>query len=251
MSPKAKAPVANADTARERVGLRETVRMHERLAVGLASQIVAGALAEGAVFPGADDLVREYGVSRTVARETMQALSAAGLITIQHGKRTIVNPIVEWHLLDDLIRMALAEVRVPRKLFEDLFEARLHIEMTIARLAAERIGADDATRLLELPTLTQTENLGMTMATDREFHSAIAEAAGNAVLAQMARDIHRSLRATWDPALSKRLANEVRVQHQAIATAIASHEPDKAVAAVKRHIEWTRAKLAPTTLSPS
>lgn len=225
------------------------VRMHERLAVALARDIVAGRLPEGAVFPTGDELTREHGVSRTVARETLQALATAGLVRVAHGKRTIVNGLADWRFLDLLLQRAMQSERLPERLMRDLYEARLCIEMEIARLCATR--ASDATietlRVLVASTADRLDRAtqdGSVLADfvdfDRAFHGTIGEGSGNVVLARVARDAHRGLLTTWhltafDP---DRLATIVD-QHRAIAQEIARRSPAAAAEAMRRHVEWS------------
>ncbi len=52
---------------------------------------MSGRIGVGEAFPSSEEIVN-YGVSRTVARETVQALAMLGMVNIQHGKRTEVCP---------------------------------------------------------------------------------------------------------------------------------------------------------------
>ena len=58
----------------------------------LAAEIVSGRWHGVDGFPFVDEIVQRYGVSRTVARETLQTLTMVGLVRSQHGKRTEVMP---------------------------------------------------------------------------------------------------------------------------------------------------------------
>ena len=48
----------------------------------LACEIVAGRMAPGSAFPSAEEIVQRFGVSRTVARETVHTLSMLGLFSL-------------------------------------------------------------------------------------------------------------------------------------------------------------------------
>jgi GntR family transcriptional regulator len=56
----------------------------------LASEIAAGALAPGSRLPNEEDLVKQYAVSRTTVRQTVQNLVRRGLVEIRRGKGTFV-----------------------------------------------------------------------------------------------------------------------------------------------------------------
>jgi GntR family transcriptional regulator, transcriptional repressor for pyruvate dehydrogenase complex len=229
-------------------GLSE-VRMHERLAVALAREIVSGRLAEGATFPTSDALTATHGVSRTVSREALQALAAAGLIRIQHGKRTIVNQVAEWRFLDVLVQRAMQEEELPEKLVRDLYEARGCIETATARLCARR-RSDETVQELEgilgkmSASLSDGEVtpavLSRGVALDRAFHGAIGDGSGNVVLARAVRDTHRGLVASWhlstlDPARLQLILE----QHAGIVKAIRRRSGSGAAEAMRQHIEWS------------
>jgi len=64
-------------------GLREPQRLSQQLSTLLAAEIVSGRIGVGEAFPSSEEIVSLYGVSRTVARETVQALAMLGMVNIQ------------------------------------------------------------------------------------------------------------------------------------------------------------------------
>lgn len=88
-------------------------RLHEQLAAHLCREIVSGRLSTGASIPSEPELVRQYGVSKTVVRETIQALAAAGLVRVQHGKRTTVLPESDWDILSHLSKKPVVPKALP------------------------------------------------------------------------------------------------------------------------------------------
>lgn len=241
--------VSRIGSARENHVEETEVRMHERLAVSLARDIVSGRLPEGTVFPTADELTREHAVSRTVARETLQALATAGLVRVAHGKRTIVNGLADWRFLDLLLQRAMQSERLPERLMRDLYEARLCIEMETARLCAARAsdGVIETLRVLVNSASDRVARAGQDTSAladfvdfDRAFHGAIGDGSGNVVLARVARDAHRGLLTTWHlTALEPTRLATIIEQHRAIAQEIARHNPDGAAHAMRRHVEWS------------
>ncbi len=225
------------------------IRMHERLATQLAREIVSGRMAEGALFPTGDEVTRAHGVSRTVARETLQALATAGLVRVQHGKRTVVNGIAEWRFLDLLVQRAMQSERLPEKLMRDLYGARLCIEMETARLCALRgsIGTIDTLKVLVASAADRLERAGQETAAladfvdfDRAFHGAIGDGSGNVVLARVARDAHRGLLTTWHlTALEPQRLATIVEQHRTIAQEIERRNAEGAAQAMRRHVEWS------------
>ena len=82
-------------------------RLRDRLAVRLAAEIVSGRLRPDDAFPSAEDIVQQYGVSRTVAREALQTLTMVGFVRSQQGKRTEIMPRESWNVLSSVVQEAL------------------------------------------------------------------------------------------------------------------------------------------------
>jgi GntR family transcriptional regulator len=68
----------------------------------LAAEVAAGALPPGSRLPNEEQLVKQYGVSRTTVRQTIQNLVRRGLIEVRRGKGTFV--------LEPKIRQELTEL---------------------------------------------------------------------------------------------------------------------------------------------
>jgi DNA-binding FadR family transcriptional regulator len=221
-------------------------KLHEQLAARLCREIVAGRLPAGAAIPSEPELVAEYGVSKTVVRETVQALAAVAVVRVQHGKRTLVLPEEEWNILSSLVQQAYRAEGLAGPLIQELYEVRIALEPQAARWTSERArheqreelkrtidamaesivtgASDDATRFLEY---------------DQTFHLGIAAAASNRVLRAVVRDIHELLITSWRlTALSAEEIESVFHQHSSIADAIAAGDPDAAELTMRAHLEW-------------
>lgn len=57
----------------------------------LVDDIVRGALPPGTALPPEADLCEEFGVSRTVIRESVKVIQEKGLVRIEHGRGTQVT----------------------------------------------------------------------------------------------------------------------------------------------------------------
>lgn len=228
--------------------LSRTDRMHERLARLLAREIVSGRMEPGEIFPPSEELAERYGVSRTVGRETTQSLSAAGLLEVRHGRRTIVNAAEHWKFLEDLVKQAISAEQLTGELATDLFEARAVLEVAVTRMCAER--ADDAhlDRLLERSRemlrvaqnrrISSPEVLAHLVEEDRAFHYMIAQGSGNVVLTGMSTDIRRELIPTWAlEQLSRKEVVMVARHHLEIAEALRAHDAETAEAEMRAHLK--------------
>jgi DNA-binding FadR family transcriptional regulator len=220
-------------------------KLHEQLAHELSAQIVSGRLASGAAIPSEPELVAEYGVSKTVVRETVQALSAAGLVRIHHGKRTTVLPEEEWNILNPLVQLAFRTEKLAAPVVQELYALRIVLEPAAARWACSHGGADEIAALQStLASMDEALAAGDPadfLEHDRFFHFAIADASGNRVLRAIVRDIHEVIRTSWlltQP--SQEDMQTVYEQHTTIAAAIADRDEDAAAAEMQRHLEWAR-----------
>src|SRR5579862_6801677 len=154
--------------------LRE-LRLHERAAIRLAGDIVAGRLAPGDQFPSAEEIVERFGFSRTVAREALQTLSMLGLIRVQHGKRTEVRQQQDWNILTPVMQEAFRRENQLEPIWRDLYEFRLLIEPGAAKLVAMRGSERDLAQLVELADemralADDAANARRVLLTDQAFH---------------------------------------------------------------------------------
>lgn len=224
--------------------------LHARLARSVAREIVRGDLDAGSAIPSSERLAAATGVSRTVAREALQALAGAGMVTVHHGKRTVVNPIGEWRLLDGIVQAAVLEENPCGDLAAHLFETRATLETTAVRLCAERADDELLARICtasdEMRTYLEAADgsfapIERLVVDDLRFHALIAEGAGNVVLQQLARDVRIELVPTWAlDDLTPADLREVAAAHRALAAALRLRDADAAEELMRRHMRRAR-----------
>jgi DNA-binding FadR family transcriptional regulator len=231
----------------------QTTRLHEQLAAALAREIVSGELLPGAVVPSEPELVRQFGVSKTVARETIQALGAVGLIRVQQGKRTVVLEQDQWDILSGLVQQAYREAGNAAGLVRDLYAVRSLLEPPAARWAAEHADAADVAALRERVGLMREAiaagNPARFLEHDRAFHLEIAELSRNRVLRAIVRDINELLQTSWLLSALSTEETEVACQtHAEIVAAIADRDGERAERTMGEHLEWAASvdRTAPT-----
>jgi len=183
----------------------ETGKLHEQLARRLAREIVSGRLEVDSTFPPSEDLSARYGVSRTVSRETVQALASAGLVSVHHGRRSVVAPSSSWRFLDGLVKYAIAREQLSGELAADLFEVRAIMEEAATLRCAARATEAELRELVDRAhaclTTVRDENHDLDRdwlaEEDLAFHRAIATGANNHVLAHLVTDVRLELIPTW------------------------------------------------------
>ena len=88
---------------------RRPARLASVVLEELAHRIIGGTFPEGSILPTEPVLCEQFGFSRTVIREGLKQLEERGLVRVEQGRGTSVQPRSAWNLLDPtVIGIALA-----------------------------------------------------------------------------------------------------------------------------------------------
>jgi DNA-binding FadR family transcriptional regulator len=208
-----------------------------QVAARLVRRIVSGELQDGHA-PSEMDICREFGLSRSVARETFKLLASLDIIDVAQGRRNAVRPIAEWDYLNPLLVEWLPEDHVDQ-LLSELHEMRRLLEPELAAKAAAAI-SDDALALLrsELERMASLEtDPDNYLEVDLAFHMAICQAADNRILDRIMYS------ARWLLSASRRVTNRhnslhmVTQAHARVFAAIEAHNPEAARQAMRDHLQ--------------
>ncbi len=147
----------------------------------IEQQILDGVLRDGDQLPTESELGRQFGVSRTVVRESLARLSARGLIEVRNGAGggiTVRAPSVAS--FSDSLRF-LIQAENDSDEHDKVLEVRRLLEIEIAGLAAERHTADDLARLEAVLAENEAARADRERfaALDVAFHTALAAATHN------------------------------------------------------------------------
>lgn len=218
----------------------------ERLVGELAGEIRRGALRPGEKLPTEAQVVARFNVSRTVVREALSKLQAAGLVETRHGVGTFVSAGRR-----ESLRADAAEIATVVDLLA-ILELRIGIESESAALAARRRTPGHIAAMRRAldeyeAALAAGED---TAAADFRFHTLIAEATGNRYFTTLMTSFGPKAipRAGLKmPGLSEagRIDYLTRVnrEHQDILGAIERGDADGARAAMRNHIGNGRERL--------
>ena len=214
----------------------------------LANLIIAGNYAEGSVLPTEPALCEEFGFSRTVVREGLKLLEERGLVRVEQGRGTTVQPRSSWDLLDPVVLQIALAYDDDLTLLDDL--------ISIRRLLEREMGAQAATKLTE-GELRELEVIADEMDRayddydrfrdyDNAFHAIIMRASGNEIGLTIVRVIHRHGGATAPLASGASLAALKRTvaEHREILEALAARDGELAGERISAHIEarWKERK---------
>jgi GntR family transcriptional repressor for pyruvate dehydrogenase complex len=224
--------------------VRRVRKAYEQVADQLRALIVGGQLKVGDRLPNETALAKEFGVSRATVREALRTLSAQRLILTAKGTgggTRVVSPGFDFisefleanmNLLTEMHHITL----------EELLEAREHLEVPAARLAARRRSNADLDRLRELvpsaeTALDKNERFGFNI----NFHSVLVEISGNGLLYISALPIFSVLQTNLARGeLNEKWHEDVSVQHGEIADAIQAGDEDQAGSLMEEHLGFIR-----------
>jgi len=219
----------------------------------LAHAVISGAFPEGSVLPREPTLCEEFGFSRTVIREGLKLMEERGLVRVEQGRGTTVQPRDSWNLLDPVVIRIALEYDDEMSLLDDLIAVRRVLERDMARMAASRI-TDDELAELERTIRTMESAFGdydRFRAADLAFHAIVMKASGNEVGLTVVRTIHTHAGITAPLAgASPRAALERTVaEHRAIYEALAARDGELAGDRIAAHIDfaWAERKGAKAT----
>jgi DNA-binding GntR family transcriptional regulator len=204
--------------------LPRPVPLRQSVYDALIDLIITGALPPGQHMVETD-LARQLGVSRQPIREALHRMEAEGWVELRPSQGAFVHVPTE------------SEV-------DELLDVRALLEAETARRAARTASEAQVARLREICAEGQQaageEDLPHALAANNTFHTEVALAAGNAVLAELAGLVARRVRWYYQ------LVNPERgpgswPEHAELVDAIEAGDPDRAELLARQHTERTRA----------
>lgn len=209
----------------------------EQIAHGLIQYIAAKRLQPGDRLPSERELLRMVEASRLALREAICVLKGLGVLEVKHGKGIFVRRLD----LESLFGKLSPLLRVQGGMdLPSLFEVRMHLEGSIAQIAALRRGPEHLEKLeasLELMRANLEDRTGY-VRHDMAFHQELARSTGNPifhVLMATIGDLICELQYMYrDSVEIRRLAI---AEHQAILDALRQGQPDQARSAMLQHLQ--------------
>jgi DNA-binding FadR family transcriptional regulator len=164
------------------------ISVKNAVAERFATLIATGVLSVGDTLPSERDLAAAMGVSRETVRGALLILSTKGIVTVVQGARTRVASAD----VGALGLSALSNGRVTDYTLEDVHEGRLMVEARVAVRAASRVSDGTLATLTRLIAVQQQAGGDPVrfLIADREFHVAVYQSCGNAVLSDLATTLY-------------------------------------------------------------
>ncbi len=209
----------------------------------LVARIVAGEFADRPL-PREQDLAEEVQVSRLTLREAVKVLKTQGVLRVEQGRGTFINPVHDWDSVDLVARASRDE----RRTAEQLVEVRRFIETGATGLFAQRATPAELARMgdhLEAMRRADADgDVDAFVAADLAFHDVILDGCGNPFVPMLFRPINDLLRANrYVTGARARVRSRAIAKHAAILEALAEGTSAQAERAMLDHIAQTREDL--------
>jgi DNA-binding GntR family transcriptional regulator len=197
-----------------------------RSVVGLAYDQIRAMIVDGRLGPGARvgqaEIAEALGISRGSVREALRRLAGDGLVAFEVNRGFFVADLGLDRVLERL-------------------EARLLLEPLVARLAAERRTHDHLAGLQQsVDAERAATTAGAAHDASREFHALVVDASANEALRRIfdslwIADVGRRLLARR--ATQPKWQHDDVAEHEAILSALAARDADRAEALMRAHVE--------------
>ena len=217
----------------------------------LVNVIVSGELAPGDSLPPELPLSQQFGVSRTVLRESIKRLEEKGLVTVGQGRGTVVQPTRAWNMLDRVVLTALIAHDDSLGVLD---------ELSIVRARLEGVMAAETTRVrtpIELDVLRGSlEDMRALLlhdeaefnAADVMFHEIVMAISGNRLAESIARVLFARAResARYRGKVPPEFHEKTLREHEKVFDEIAAGAPAASEQAMYTHIidAWQRRRPA-------
>ncbi len=221
----------------------KTYSVIDEVSLQMKNLILDGTFRPGDIFPTEFYLAKQLNVSRTVIRESKKSLIGMGLLEVR-GKRTYVRS----DIYDAAIGLMSYGFQLEKGSIEELIEARKVIETETAALAALR-ATDEMINKLKAFLMKQEESIKNKDIVafgenDLEWHSAIAEASQNRLLAKMVLTIRNMSEVLIATTLEiPQSDKDAYLSHKKVTEAIIRKDPEAARRGMDEHLNNIQSKI--------
>jgi GntR family transcriptional regulator, transcriptional repressor for pyruvate dehydrogenase complex len=217
----------------------DQLRAHEYVAEQLRRQIALHLVPVGGALPSERELSAVFGVGRATVQAAIRLLEAERLVETRRGRHggTFVIGQTDEVAKDYL----LVRLRRDRERIAEALVFRRNVDTFAARLAATERSADELAQIeLANARALDSELDAEFMASDTEFHLAIARASHNdfvyEAVEQMRLVLNDAISALPESRLWKRRTDK---EHATILDALRRRQPTEAAKAMERHAAST------------
>lgn len=213
----------------------------EGVVAELKEMIHRGELKSGDRLPPERDLAKLLGVSRPTLRAGIRSMTAVGVLQSRQGAGTFVAMAEDSPTLDSSSLRMMAALHGFTS--DEMFEARLALEMHIAGFAAKRATAEQITLMSEeisgmYASLDDPEQY---LVHDMRFHQTVAAASNNRILTSLMNMVAAILYDARSKTVNRaKDLKESAEQHHNIYRAMRERDAEAATQAMHDHLVETQ-----------
>lgn len=213
-------------------------KLANNVAQSMLRDIRRRGLSAGDQLPKEADMLGEYGVGRGTLREALRVLETCGLIVVKPGPRG--GPVVQSVHPEDFGRVASLFFQFAEVTYREVVEARLILEPTAVRLAAQRqkqsAAARELVRLAEDGPSAPDEESYLHVTAD--FHASVIALGGNSLVTLVCQSLGEIYRDRMQGVLfPKNRQSGVHAVHADIARAVLAGDDRRAETLMAEHME--------------
>lgn len=216
--------------------------LSSRVSRELIRSIVAARFTPGDLLPSEGQLCSEFGVSRSVVREAMKAVTGVGMARSRQGQGTVVLPPSSWNNFAADVIQARRDTGTLHDVLTEVLELRTIIEVQAAGLAAARGNDENLDRMVELIAGMQAAvgDVDTFIRLDVEFHDEVLRASANHLIVSLFALLHPMLLAAREIGVNGQpqpagMKNAV-AEHSRILECVRTGSPERAQQAMAEHL---------------
>ncbi|MFB6456623.1 FadR/GntR family transcriptional regulator [Chitinophaga sp. Hz27] len=205
-------------------------KLADQVIAKLQEKISLGKWKTGDKIPAEPELMAVFRVGRSTIREAIKTLAKNGVLTVQQGAGTFVN--------DSIQAEEPLEQRLRRAAQEELNQVRTIVEREIIRLAIQHHTPthirDMRQALDERRKAVEADNYDAAINADIRFHTTLAVASNNSVLADLFASFSKVLRSSFQRRDEGSVLQfrQTHIIHEQLLQAVADHNETAALAAL-------------------
>lgn len=214
----------------------------DQIVAEIEEKIRAGHFKSGDMLASQDELASTMGVSRASLREAFNRLQLMGLIEIKQGRGTFVRQLTPTDFMSPLDSFLI----VNKESAIELIEARLEIESSVAKMAAEKGNKEKILKIEEaligMGDAIKSDDLERFIERDVRFHVAVAESCNNKIMIKIVEILRRLMkqlieRVFYDVGVDKQELMQLTYNfHEEVYRAIVGRDPEGAKWNMQSHL---------------
>jgi len=220
--------------------------LSSKIVFEIKDKLLNGSLKPGDKLPTEQELIEQFGVSRTPVREAMKILEAIGVIQIRRGEGMFITKSLSTFHLNPLIFSLIMH----RNNVEKLIEFRQHFEIMLMTMIMSKC---DESILIDIEDVYESQKIRMNerlspeqlVEIDLEFHLAVLEATDNPFVIEIGKTIYEIIKPKMVHFKHEKNIERTLRTHKYYLDILRGDKPFDAISVAKRMIKNNAEMIAP------